>query len=79
MKLLSYLDCTPYLSYNTIKEENKVSGLQITNVQLEDLTEYLFTLIDPKNNLNDPMTKMNFDILEPDQQELLTGQMMITR
>ncbi len=74
------LDCAPYIEYQTIRDDkNDIKAIKITQVNLCDITEELYPLVEPKNNLKDPIIQQQFNILGEEQKLILAMQMLITR
>jgi len=79
-KVLTHLNFEPFIQYEpTMDENNKINGIVVKNVNLIGMTETIFEYVDPKNNLNKPMIKQQFDFLDEEQKKLLVKEMMITR
>lgn len=73
------MDFSKHINYIVIKDNGKVTGITIKNIDLSLIVEELYPLVDPKNNLCDPMIHQHFKMLSQEQKLLLASQMLITR
>lgn len=76
---LESLDLGPFVNYDVLKENGKITGLNVTRIDLPGIVEYIYERVDPKNNLKDPIIHQQYNILSQDQKLLLASQMLITR
>jgi hypothetical protein len=78
--MLEKLDFAPYIEYNTVKDDDKrVTGVKINYVDLAKIVEAIYPLVDPKNNLKDPIIHETYRSLGEKQKLMLASQMLITR
>ena len=72
-----------YLEYSIIrKEDNDMSNIKevnIKNVRINDILEVLYSKIDPRNNLRDPVINMTFKALPQERKKAIGTSMLIFR
>jgi hypothetical protein len=57
----------------------KVVSVDIKNIKLDDISEYIYEHIDPQNNLKNPTVRLIFDGLKDDIKREYANNMLITR
>ena len=76
-------DFKHYMDVTIEKEDGErmamVSLVRINTIRLNDIVEYLYERLDPRNNLRDPTVKVAFDALPKDTKISLATSMFIYR
>lgn len=83
MGILTGINCAHFIEYD-VQQENRdkmsyITGVKIINVRLNDLVEFLYEKLDPRNNLRDPVVKIAFDALPENTKKTIATSMFIYR
>jgi len=80
---LADTDFKHYMSLNVGKEQKDkvlaVSSVDITDIRINDIAEYIYEHLDPENNLRDASVRMTFDGLPDDLKRVYANGMLIYR
>lgn len=83
MSLFERVDLKHYMDYVVKKDDSekmsKVSAVNIKHIRINDLVEYIYKWLDPRNNLRDPTVKIAFDALPEENRKFLATSMLIYR
>lgn len=85
MRISRNLNCQSCITYNIRNEYDqesnysKVKGIHITQIRLQDLVEIIYPLVDPKNDLTNPVIRTGFAGLNETQRRQLGKNMLIMR
>jgi len=75
----SCITCNIQNAFDPDNNYSKVKGIQIKQVRLQDIVEVLYPLMDPKNDLTNPIVRTTFDALGETQRQQIGKHMLITR
>lgn len=76
-------DFKHYMDVEIAKEDTEqmaiVTEVKITSIRLDDIVEYVYERLDPKNNLREPPVRTAFDALPEERKKALATSMFIYR
>jgi hypothetical protein len=76
-------DFKHYMDLDVTKEDTErmaiVKGVEIKGIRLNDIVEYIYERLDPRNNIREPTVKLAFDALPTDTKQKLATSMFIYR
>lgn len=76
-------DFKHYMDLKITKEDTErmaiVKTVEIKGIRLNDIVEYIYERLDPRNNLREPTVKLAFDALPTDTKQKLATSMFIYR
>ena len=84
MKILEEANLQYFLDYNissgyNVYNHHVISGINVEHVKLMDLTEWIYSKLFPKNNLQDPIVYKTFQGLPLINQKIIGTSMLIAR
>ncbi len=72
-----------YLEYSTTRKDeddmSKITNVVINNVRINDILEVIYSKIDPRNNLRDPVVNLTFQALPKERKKTIGTSMLIFR
>ena len=76
-------DFKHYLDFNVEKKDTErmaiVAAVKINTIRINDIVEYIYERLDPRNNLREPTVKIVFDALPTETKKSFATSMFIYR
>lgn len=83
MSILTGHNCIHFLDYNVTREDKDkmsvIKSVTVQKVRINDLVEHVYSKLDTRNNLRDPVVKTTFDALPELAKKKLATSMFIYR